>query len=240
MHEVTLFAGPSSFGLAPAALGVPQVDWQPPVRRGDIHRLLARRSAPGVMVICDGVFQCEPAVSHAEILCALDAGWQVWGVASLGAIRAFELREHGMRGFGWVHALFERVEGLADDELCLLHAPQEPWFPLTEPLVNLRYALERQGRALGIAPEAAARLVAAVRERWFGERDEATLRSLMREVAGLDEPRIAALWRWLTTHRVKTLDLAALMSRRPWQAAPPAAPAPAPASRPPASPHPRA
>jgi hypothetical protein len=239
MPEATLFAGPSSYGLSAAALGAPQVDWLPPVRRGDIERLLAHQAEPGVIVIADGVFQCEPAVSHAEIVRALDAGWQVWGVASLGAIRAFELREAGMRGYGWVHALFQRIPDLADDELCLLHAPQEPWFPLSEPLVNLRYALEMQGAALGIDGAAAARLLAAARELWFGERSEAALRGLMRDVAGLGEPRCAALWSWLSSHRVKTLDLAALMRRRPWRAVGPAAPAPGPASRQPASPHPR-
>jgi len=238
-EAVTLYAGPSSYGLDAAALGAPPVEWLPPVRRGDIDRLRERRTEPGVIVIADGVFQCAPAVSHAEIVRALHAGWLVWGVASLGAIRAYELREQGMRGFGWVHALFERVPDLADDELCLLHAPQEPWFPLSEPLVNLRYALEMQGAALGITPAASARLLAAARERWFGERDENTLRGLMRSAAGLDEARSAALWRWLVAHRVKTLDLAALMSRRPWRAAGPPAPAPAPASLQPASPPPR-
>ena len=238
-EEAFLFAGPSTYGLTAAALGAPQVQWLPPVRRGDIDRLREREAAPGVMVIADGVFQCEPAVSHAEIVRALDAGWQVWGVASLGAIRAHEVRDHGMRGFGWVHALFQRCPDLADDELCLLHAPQEPWFPLTEPLVNLRYALEMQGEALGIDSAAAARLLAGARELWFGDRDRAALRRLMHEAAGLDETRSAALWQWLTTHRVKTLDLAALMSRRPWRAAHRVAPAPAPASRQAASPHPR-
>lgn len=240
MPEVTLYAGPSTYGLPPGLLAAAPLRCLPPVRRGDIQRLCEGQAEPGVVLICDGVFQCEPAVSHAEIGHALDAGWQVWGVSSLGAIRAFELRERGMRGFGWVHALFQRLPGLADDELCLLHAPQEPWFPLSEPLVNLRYALAMQGAAMGLDAAAAAKLVAAARELWFGDRTEATLRGLMHEVAGLDTSRSAALWSWLTRHRVKTLDLAALLSRRPWLAAAPAAPAPAPASRPPASPHPHA
>lgn len=240
--EATLFAGPSAFGLSAAALGGSRVERRPPVRRGDIDRLRQEADAPGVVVICDGVFQCEPAVSHAEIGRALDAGWQVWGCSSLGAIRAFELRERGMRGFGWVHALFTRVPDLADDELCLLHAPMEPWFPLGEPLVNLRYALERRGPELGITPEAAACFLQAARELWFGERDEARLRGLMGTTLGLDDTRATALWHWLTKNRVKTLDLARLMHHRPWRAhrLPLARAARAPSSRPAASQHPPA
>lgn len=235
--EATLFAGPSAYGLDAAALGGAAVERRPPVRRGDIDRLCEAAPEPGVIVICDGVFQCEPAVSHAEIGRALDAGWQVWGCSSLGAIRAFELRGRGMRGYGWVHALFERVPDLADDELCLLHAPMEPWFPLGEPLVNLRHALECRGPALGVTPAAAARFIEAARELWFGERDEPRLRALMRRTLGLDEPRAAALWQWLSRHRVKTQDLARLMRRRPWRAG---QPVPAPSSRRAASRHPPA
>ena len=239
MLEVTLFAGPSAYGLAPALLQPPGTTWRAPVRRGDIDALRVEQGHPGVAVICDGVFQAEPAVSHAEIGRALDAGWQVWGVSSLGAIRAYELRGRGMLGFGWVHALFQQLPGLADDELCLLHSPQPPYIPVSEPLVNLRYALALQGGALGIAPAASERLLQAAGALWFGDRTEPMLRGLMRDAAGMHDAQAAALWCWLTQHRVKTLDLAALMARQPWHRHPPV-PAPGPASRQPASPRPHA
>ena len=62
------------------------------------------------MIICDGVFESQPAVSHAELCRALDGGWAVWGVSSIGAIRAFEMRAEGMRGFGYVYKQFARFE----------------------------------------------------------------------------------------------------------------------------------
>src|SRR5687767_11880075 len=108
MPSVTLFAGPSARDIPSELLLSGGTDLQPPVRRGDVDRLLERADAPGVLVLCDGTIQTQPAVSHAEICRALDSGWQVWGVSSIGAIRAFELRSEGMRGFGYVYEQFSR------------------------------------------------------------------------------------------------------------------------------------
>jgi len=217
MGDVTLFVGPSAFGVPPQSLAAGDVRIKPPVRRGDVDRLVDV-SAPGVVVVCDGVFQCEPAVSHAELCRALDAGWQVWGVSSIGAIRAFELRGEGMCGFGYVRSMFDRHPDFADDEMCLLHAPQSPWWPLSEALINLRYALERRKRALGIADASERRLLAALRELWFGDRTEPRIRALMAK-AGVEPAAAQRLLDWLPTHRVKTLDLVRLMSLRPWASA---------------------
>src|SRR5207247_620593 len=78
--DVTLFAGPSAHGLPPELLLEDGVRLAPPVRRGDVDRLVGSAAAPGVAIVCDGIFLTEPAVSHAELCRALDAGWQVWGV----------------------------------------------------------------------------------------------------------------------------------------------------------------
>ena len=41
-----------------------------------------------------------------------------------------------MCGFGWVYDAFAGPLQLHDDEACLLHFPEAPWFPVTEALVN--------------------------------------------------------------------------------------------------------
>jgi len=214
--QVTLMAGPSAHGLdAPLRGGL---RWLPPARRGDVQRLVAG-GPPGVLVLCDGVFDAVPAVSHAELCAALDAGWQVWGVSSLGAIRAWELRGEGMRGFGQVYAMFERLPDFRDDEMCLLHCPEEPFFPVTEALVNVRVALQEHGAACGIAPAAAAHLVQRLAGLWFGERSEELIRHILVDeagVAGGDAERWLAR---LAGSRIKNRDLAALLRERPWQGA---------------------
>jgi hypothetical protein len=222
MHDVVLFAGPSTYGIARALLEDPAIDLRPPVRRGDIDRLLEEGGDARVVVVCDGVFHVEPAVSHAELCRALDAGWQVWGVSSIGAIRAHELRDQGMRGFGHVHAQFERFDDFTDDEMCLLHFPEPPFFPVSVALVDLRHALAQRGREFGIAEAAGDALVAALRELWFGDRTEERITALARAQGAIDEQAVARLIGWVRQHRVKAMDLARLLARRPWQDPPPA------------------
>src|SRR4051795_13634825 len=94
--ELILFAGPSM----PGSLRLPEgATVLPPVRRGDVPALLRDRR-PGALAIADGLFHQSLAVGHVEIRDALDAGWQVWGLSSMGAIRACEMRYLGMRGCG--------------------------------------------------------------------------------------------------------------------------------------------
>lgn len=216
-RRVTLFAGPTAYGVPRAALLQPGDRWRPPVGRGDVDRLLAAEPS-GVIVVCDGVFQSRPAVSHAELCRAIDAGWSVWGVASLGAIRAYELRDEGMHGSGWVRAQFDARPDFADDEMCLLHAPQRPWFPLSEALVNLRHALACRSAALGLRAAAQRRLIEALRRLWFGDRTEARIRAAMLEAAGFSPDAADDVLAHLRTHRIKTMDLVELMARRPWTA----------------------
>lgn len=217
MHEVTLFAGPSAYGLVTPPPLFDGMRRLPPVRRGDIDKLLVESATPGAIVVCDGVFGGEPAVSHAELCRALDAGWRVWGVSSIGAIRAFELRSEGMLGSGYVYSQFLRFADFPDDEMCLLHSPAEPYFPISEPLVNLRYALEKKKAELGISDVAEARLLSTLRELWFGDRTTATIREVMLGSAGIVEGSADALLDWMKLHRVKTIDLADLLARHPWR-----------------------
>jgi hypothetical protein len=215
--EVILFAGPSTHGLDRAMLLRDGVRLRPPVRRGDVDRLVGAGSTPGVLVICDGVFQSVPAVSHAELCRAIDAGWQVWGVSSIGAIRAFELRDEGMRGFGHVYERLARHEDFTDDEMCLLHFPEDPWFALTEALVNLRHALDVHGAVLGIPEDAGARALATLSRAWFGDRTPEFMLAALVD-AGVPPREAQALLAWTAANRVKSLDLQRLMHARPWLA----------------------
>lgn len=217
MHEPLLFAGPSTWGLDPSLLADAGVRHLPPVRRGEVARHASACEQPGVMIICDGVFQVSPAVSHRELCDAIDAGWQVWGVSSLGAIRAHELRHEGMRGFGGVYAMFERFEDFTDDEMCLLHCPEAPYFPVTEALVNLRHALDQCGQELGIADSAATTALATLRALWFGDRTHERIRSVLLDEGRMAPEAVDRLLVWLTEHRLKTLDLAHLLRAQPWR-----------------------
>lgn len=168
------------------------------------------------MVICDGVFASAPAVSHAELCAAIDAGWEVWGVSSIGAIRAHEMRSIGMRGYGWVYDQFSRYLDFTDDELCLLHLPEAPYLSLTEPLVNVRYALEKRGAALGMDDCAQRLVIERLRELWFGDRDHERIRAIMVGPARIPGAVADELLAWIEAHRIKNRDLLDLLTRHPW------------------------
>lgn len=219
------FAGPSARGIDPAHFEAAGLERLPPVRRGDVARLVqqaqASGSPPGVIVVADGVFHAEPAVSHAELCEAIDAGWRVWGVSSLGAIRAFELRDAGMQGFGEVHARFVRAhargEDYPDDELCLMHLPAPGYEPLSEALVNVRDALERHAEAWGLSPSTTGALLSDLAGRWYGDRTPALLEAWLVAHAGHAPAASAALAAALAADPVKTRDLRDLLRQRPWR-----------------------
>jgi hypothetical protein len=216
MPEVTLFAGPSAYALPAAVLASIDIEVLPPARRDDIRRLVDGATKPGVMVLCDGVFQSVPAVSHAELCLALDRGWKLWGVSSIGAIRAHEMRHEGMRGFGYVHSQFSRHADFTDDELCLLHLPMPPFQPITHTLVDVRFALERTGRALGISRGSQAELISRLRELWFGDRTVERIREMLidrGQAPGVADQLIA----WLNRYRIKAIDLQELLTVQPWK-----------------------
>jgi hypothetical protein len=218
--EVVLFAGPSTHGLRPDEVAASVDRWLPPARRGDVAKIAtspAGRRDPGVIVLCDGVFQSVPAVSHAELCDAIDGGWRVWGVSSLGAIRAWEMRDEGMHGAGWVYERLATGEDLPDDEMALLHYPEAPWFPLSEALVNVRFALEASVTRGDLDAAAARHVIDALGRLWFGDRTEDRLRALLRQATGWPDADVEAWLDGLRARRVKALDLRALLRVAPWR-----------------------
>lgn len=215
MHKVIVFAGPSTYGLDDKYMESDQFDWRPPVRRGDVACLIKDRAA-STLIICDGVFQAEPAVSHREICDALDAGWQVWGVSSLGAIRAAEMSHLGMRGYGYVYEQFANDPDFCDDEACLLYFPERPYFPVTEPLVNVRYALDTFGPSFGLTRAQATRTISMLRALWFGDRTPGQIESVLKEVGGPSSD-VTGFMAELRKRQRKQLDLEELLTASPWK-----------------------
>ena len=114
----------------------------PPARQGDVWRALGLR--PRAIALIDGVFEAQPSVWHREILDALDAGVPVVGGASMGALRAAELRTLGMTGVGRIFRWYRDGTVIDDAEVALLHADAEHGYrALTVPLVNVRWSAQR-------------------------------------------------------------------------------------------------
>lgn len=188
---------------------------RPPIRRGDVK--LLSDEEPGVIVIVDGVFQQSLAVGHAELRTALQRGWTLWGLGSMGAIRAFEMGNFGMRGFGLVFAHFLADDDFQDDELALLHSPTPPYVCASEPLIHIRHFVRAMEDAGALDRQEAHEIIDNLKERWFGERTVPLTLQLIRQYSGLAAAKAAeAAAPSLDLYRVKTRDLERFLTERAW------------------------
>lgn len=221
MHDrlAYIFAGPSLFGTGIDADADGEVRWLPPARRGDIEALLTSRTAPGVIGLADGTFHAYPSVSHIELREAMEAGWSVYGLCSMGAIRASEMRHMGMRPWGQVARMFCEIADFADDEVALVHAAVAPYVPLSEPLVHIRRflldAFERGWLDRGRCD----RILESLRQRWYGERTLASLGQALHAEMGVQQlpAEMARALAAFNAYRIKQADLLSFVVDKPWR-----------------------
>jgi len=210
--ECFVFAGPS---LDPAARAG-GCRFLEPAARGDIDTI-TRSEPPGSIVLADGKFHQSLSVGHVEIRRALEQGWRVWGVSSIGAIRAYELREAGMRGYGRVYRLFFRFRDFQDDEVAMLHGPGPGYAAASEPLVHMRFALHDLVRRHLLEQSKALAVLSELKALWYGQR---TLHTFAGLVCAAGSPSkqsgIRARLARFDRYRVKQQDLASLLAARPW------------------------
>ena len=135
MCETIVFLGPS-LDLATARSCL-EATYLPPIKRGDLAQV---PPGTGIVGIIDGEFQQTPAVSPKEILPLLDRGVTVCGASSIGALRAAELHTEGMIGVGAIFEMYRDRIIDADDEVAVAYSPST-LRPVSEPLVNIRFAL---------------------------------------------------------------------------------------------------
>ena len=158
-----VFVGPTLPATEVAKL-LPSATVCPPIAVGDTLRALRRRgkARPRRIAIIDGFFERMAAVWHKELLLALEAGVEVWGAASMGALRAAELAPWGMRGVGAIYRGFATGKLVADDEVAVAHLPAEYGYRTTSvALVDLRDAVTRapmlgvttRAQLLALAPQ---------------------------------------------------------------------------------------
>lgn len=205
-----LFIGPSSYGITP---DIPcNMKVMPPARRGDIENLMAD-SPPATIVLVDGTYHSYPAVSHAEIRHAIDAGWTIWGLSSMGAIRATELAPVGMKGYGKVFSMFAANEDLPDDYVALIHGNEPPYTPVTEPLVHIDFFLEELATGKFINEEIRLQLLSYFSGMWFGYRNLNTLNKLLKDhVEQSDHELLEHKLRNFQRYRIKSQDVLSFLA----------------------------
>lgn len=139
---------------------------------------MARASGEAArIVLLDGCLVYAYPPSPCEVYEAIAAGVTVVGAASLGALRAVELRAHGMAGCGWVYERYLDRTCVADDEVVTpmrdgTHAP------LAVALVRVRYTLSCLVSAGAVAAPAARAVLTALRELYFEARTAEAVRAI--------------------------------------------------------------
>jgi hypothetical protein len=205
-----IFAGPSlPPRLRPAA--EPGIEWRPPLRQGELYR--AALTGPAAIGVIDGYFEVVPTVWHKEILWAMAQGIHVFGAASIGALRAAELDVFGMRGIGHIYEAYRDGVLEDDDEVAVLHGPEELGYPpLTEAMVNIRATLAEAVRGDILAPSLGERLTDIAKALFYKDR---TYAAILRAAAdpGLPAASLRAFADWLPSGHIdrKRLDADAML-----------------------------
>jgi hypothetical protein len=175
--KTIVFAGPS---LGEARLRcLSTATHAPPIKRGD----LAAVGEFDVVIIIDGEFGQSDSVSPKEILAVIERGKTVIGAASMGALRASELDRSGMIGVGWVYDYFRRQPVRRDADVALAYSIFD-FKPMTVPIVDVEYWMERTFAAGLIGRKARRFVLTAARNIFFAERTVERLMDSMRRAVG--------------------------------------------------------
>jgi hypothetical protein len=193
-----IFAGPSL--PPPTEPSIAGLEWRPPVRQGDLY--LAALSGPAIIGVIDGYFELVPTVWHKEILWAMARGIHVYGAASIGALRAAELADFGMKGIGHVYRQFRTGQLMDDDEVAVLHGPVEvDYVQVTEAMINVRATMDRALQLGIVVPALAAALVSIAKSLFYKDRTyEAILKTATEH--GLAPEALRRFANWLPSGQV--------------------------------------
>ena len=140
MAKQVIFLGPS-LSHEKAKKILPDAEYRPPAKKGDLLRLAADAEVRMVGLV-DGVFLQDYPPTPIEVYqLAVKPGVLLAGAASLGALRAVELEKFGMLGIGKVFELYKKGRIDADDEVAVTFAPEGDYRLQSEAMVDIRYNL---------------------------------------------------------------------------------------------------
>ena len=204
--ETFAFAGPSLWRQEPAPLANRKIRILPPCRPGDLTALADAYDKPRTVALIDLDFHHPPVLTHGEILAVIRTGWQVWGLAGLGAVRGVELRDLGMRGFGKISKRMQKSGTLCDDEVICLHRAEAPYTAASEPLIHLRQALSWLVAENRLGRGEARKISNELERKWFGDRTIETFNALLMEQK-VDGKAVTEMARCFDSFRIQRKDV---------------------------------
>ncbi|WP_392533434.1 TfuA-related McrA-glycine thioamidation protein [Nostoc sp. C117] len=180
MKKIVIFLGPSL--PVSEAKKILNAIYLSPAKQSDLMSAVTTYK-PDIIGLIDGVFFNSLSVWHKEILYAIEQGIAVYGASSMGALRAAETAAFGMVGIGKVYEMYASEEIIDDDEVALIHGPEETEYrPLSEAMVNVRATL-RYAKEEGILSQSLyEQLLALAKSIYFPER---TFSAIFRKAASV-------------------------------------------------------
>ena len=137
----------------------------------------------------------------------------------MGAIRAYEMRHMGVRGYGRVYECFFQHEDFRDDEVALLHEPEPPFRTFSEPLIHIRFWLREMVEAGVLNSSQHDEILESLKSMWFGERTLLRARRMVLKLIPEREDSVDAMLANFDRYRVKSLDLADFLKNQVWKTA---------------------
>lgn len=207
---VIVFLGPSL--PVEEAREILEAIYLPPAGQGDVLSAVLRYR-PEAVALIDGVFHQSLSVWHKEILHALDQGVDVYGAASMGAIRAAETARFGTIGVGEIYRQYATGELEDDDEVAVAQGgPETGYRALSDALVNIRATFAEATRSGIVDPVTAARIMEIAKRAYFPERRIARILDIA-ESEGIVAATVAPLQEFIRASYVdlKRLDTILLL-----------------------------
>lgn len=214
-ERACLFIGPSFWdfeGGRPmrSAEWPKDLDYFGPAAMGAIHQaFVAGYRRIGLV---DGLFGDRPAPWHKEILFVMHEGAQVFGAASMGALRHAELDVFGMKGAGAISRLVARGAIEDDDEVCVAHMDASQMYrPVSVAMIDIRFTARRLRRRGLIDRAAEKKLVEALKAVSYPFR---TLGRVADQLEALGYPRKLFAAHHRSSKAADAFDLAMRLSGR--------------------------
>ena len=167
--------------------------------------------------VVDGYFETVPTVWHKEILWAMSQGIHVYGAASIGALRAAELAEFGMKGVGHIYQQFRAGILMDDDEVAVLHGPAETdYVQVTDAMVNVRATVDHARQSGIVEPAFAAALFEITKSLFYKDRTYEAMLKLASGRGLAPEPLVASRPGFLADRSIRSASMRKICSA-PWR-----------------------
>lgn len=199
MAKPVIFLGPS-LSHEKARKIMPDADFRPPAKKGDLLRLAADPEVTMVGLV-DGVFLQDYPPTPIEVFqLARKKGMLLAGAASLGALRAVELEKFGMVGIGRVFSLFKRGLLNADDEVAVTFTDGD--FRLqSEAMVDIRYNLFLAAKKSVISRKTKRLVTRVAKDTYFPRRNYPDIIEEAKRLPGAPQDELEALERYIASSR---------------------------------------